>query len=306
MIDLRQLQAVRAVHREGSVTRAARLLGWSQPTVDYHLRNLERLVGVPVLHRTARGSTLTPVGHLLLERGQEILTLTDRTLRDARDLGRMGQVRLRFGTFPTAAAKLLPAIVAQVNELGIDIDVVLEEVSPLVARVTRRDLDAALVYSMPGYELPFRPDVVTTEVLRDPLMLALPEDHPLAARDAIDLPSLLGLHDERWLLATSRNDPMDEIVVRAFAEAGHALDVTIRTDDFQVMLGMVAAHMAISFMPKLASGPVHPGVALRPIEDPAFVRSVLLAAPAEGPGRRPSTAVRQLAAAIGHAVDALG
>ncbi|MBL3687608.1 LysR family transcriptional regulator [Leucobacter zeae] len=305
MIDLKQLQALRAVQGEGSVTRAARLLGWSQPTVDYHLRNLERLVGGPVLARTTRGSSLTPVGHLLCERGQEILTLSDRTLRDARDLTRMGQVRLRFGTFPTAAARLLPAVVAEVTDLGIDVDVVLEEVGPLVTHVTQRKLDAALIYSMPGYELPFRADVITAEVLRDPILLALPEDHPLAARASIDLPSLLALHDERWLLATSHDDPMDAIVVGAFAEAGHTLDVTIRTDDFQVMLGIVAARMAISFMPKLATGPVHPGVVLRPIDDPAFVRSVLLAAPAEAPGKQPSTAVRQVAAAIRHAVAGL-
>ena len=92
MIDLRQLQALRAVHSEGSVTRAARLLGWSQPTVDYHLHNLDRLIGGAVLHRSTRGSTLTPVGHLVLERGHEILSLSDRTLRDARELTQMGQV----------------------------------------------------------------------------------------------------------------------------------------------------------------------------------------------------------------------
>ena len=80
MIDLRQLEALRAVRAEGSVTRAARALGWSQPTVDYHLKNLERLVGAPVLQRSTRGSTPTQVGALLLERGDQILTLTDRAL----------------------------------------------------------------------------------------------------------------------------------------------------------------------------------------------------------------------------------
>ena len=75
MVDLRQLEALRAVHAEGSVTAAARRLGWGQPSVDYHLKNLERLVGSPVLLRSPRGSRLTPVGMLLLDRAQEILTL---------------------------------------------------------------------------------------------------------------------------------------------------------------------------------------------------------------------------------------
>lgn len=304
VIDLRQLQALRAVHSEGSVTRAARLLGWSQPTVDYHLRNLDGLVGAPLLHRSTRGSTLTPVGTLVLDRANEILVLSERTLRDARELTQMGQVRLRFGTFPTAAARLLPSIVSQVNDLGIDIDAVLEEVAPLVTRVNQRQLDAALVYSVPGYDLPFRSDIVTTEVLRDPLMLALPEGHELASRSSIDIPTLLTLHEEPWLLGATEDDPMDAVVVDAFAAAGLTLDVGIRTDDFQVMLGMIAARMVIGLVAKLASGPSHPGVVLRPIEDPSFARSVLLVAPGEGSSRQPGAAVRQLAVAIRNAVAA--
>ncbi|MFD5600030.1 LysR family transcriptional regulator [Leucobacter sp. NPDC058333] len=302
MIDLRQLQALRAVQREGSVTRAARSLGWSQPTVDYHLHNLDRLVGASVLERTKRGSTLTPVGVLVLDRGEEILTLTDRALRDARDLAQMGRARLRFGTFPTAAAKLLPSIVSQVADLGIEIDAVLEEVGPLVAHMNDRTLDAALLYSVPGYALPLKADLVTTEVLRDPLMLALPEGHPLAGRSSVDLATLLSLHDERWLFGAGQDDPIDTVVVDAFAGAGHTLDVAIRTDDFQVMLGMIAAGMVIGLLARLASGPSHPGVVLIPIDDPSFARAVLLAAPPESPGGQPSTAVRQLAAAIRHAV----
>jgi molybdate transport repressor ModE-like protein len=298
VIDLRQLEALRAVHSEGSVTRAARLLGWSQPTVDYHLKNLDRLVGSPLLERSTRGSALTPVGYLVLDRGQEILTLSDRTLRDARELTKMGQMRLRFGTFPTAAARLLPSIASQVSDLGIDIDAVLEEVHPLVRKVNHREIDAALIYSVPGHELPLRSDILATEVMRDPLLLALPDSHELATKTSINMQTLLTLHEERWLLGATPNDPIDAVVVDAFAEAGFTLNVTIRTDDFHVMLGMIAARMAIGFIAKLASGPSHPGVALVPIENPSFARSILLASPVESLTRQPSAAVKQLTLAI--------
>ncbi|QZY51756.1 LysR family transcriptional regulator [Leucobacter tenebrionis] len=311
MIDLRQLQALRAVHAEGSVTGAARRLAWSQPTVDYHLKNLDRLVGSPVIQRSARGSSLTPVGVLLLDRGEEILSLTDRALRDARDLTHMGRVRLRFGTFPTAAARLLPSIVSQVDELGIEVDAVLAEVAPLIDQVHHGTLDAVLVYSVPGYDLPFRNHLAVTEVHRDPLMLALPAGHPLAVPGPIDVPTLLSLHDERWLFGATGEDPMDTIVIDAFREAGHSLDVSIRSDDFQVLLGMVAARMIVGMVPKLAVGSshsgvqLHPGVVLRPVAHPDFARSLLLAAPGEGARRQPSTAVRQLAVAIRDSLAAL-
>lgn len=298
MADLRQFEALRAVHAEGSVTAAARRLGWGQPTVDYHLKNLERLVGAPLLVRSPRGSRLTPVGMLLLERAQEILTLSERAIGDAREFSRLGRVRLRFGTFATAAASILPFVADRVGDLGIEIDATFGEVPALVDWINRGALDAALVYSAPGYELPFRPNVETMEVYRDPLMLALPVGHPLASRVAIDLAAVLSLRDERWVFATSEDDAMDRLVVDAFAAEGHVLDVAIRTDDFQVLLGMTAARMVVGIIPSLATTAAHPGIVLRPIHDPSFVRSVFVATPAEDASHRPSPAVRHLVAAV--------
>ena len=102
---------------------------------------------------------------LLLERGAEILALSDRALTDVREFAEIGRTKLRFGSFPTAAARLLPAIAARLREVGIELDAVLEEISPLVAQVNQRTLDAALVYTASGYSLPFRSDVQTIVTL---------------------------------------------------------------------------------------------------------------------------------------------
>jgi DNA-binding transcriptional LysR family regulator len=299
MADLRQFEALKAVHAEGSVTAAARRLGWGQPTVDYHLKNLERLVGSPVLLRSPRGSRLTPVGMLLLERAHRILTLSERAIADAREFGELGRVRLRLGTFATAAASILPFVAASADDLGMEIDASVEEVPALVDRINRGALDAALVYTVPGYELPIRPGVEAMEVYRDPLMLALPAGHPLAARPAIDLATLLSLPGERWVFATSADDAIDRVLADAFAADGKVLDIAIRTDDFQVLLGMTAARMAIGVIPRLATTAQHPGIVLRPIDDPSFVRSILVVTPSPEEGsRRPSAAIRHLVTAV--------
>lgn len=305
MIDLRQLEALRAVAQEGSVSRAALRLGWSQPTVDYHLKNLDRLAGTSLLSRSSRGSTLTMAGSLMLERGIEILSLSERALVDVRDLSQLGRIRLRFGTFPTAAAQLLPQIASRLSEIGVELDTVLEEVTPLVTRINQRELDAALLYTAGGYELPFRADVHTTHVLRDPLLLAIPRTHPLAETRIIDHAALLTLAKEPWVLGATPGDTMDDIVRDVFSEAGLEIDVAIRSDDFSVVLGLVAAGMVIGLVPRLAAATLPAGVVIRPIDDSRFAREIVLAAPGEGPGRQPPVAVRQLADAVRRSIAAI-
>lgn len=304
MIDLRQLQALSAVAAEGSVARAATRLGWSQPTVDYHLRNLDRLVGADLTVRSTRGSKLTTAGTLMLERGEEILGLAERALTDVRDLAQLGRIRLRFGTFPTAAARLLPGIASRVAELGIELDATLEELSPLVTRINQHTLDAALVYAAGGYQLPFRSEVHTTHLFTDPMLIALPSTHPAAQHSAFDHEALLSLASDSWVMGSTPGDTLDDLVREVFQAEGLQVDVAIRTDDYSVVLGLVAAGMAVALVPSLVGNQPPEGVVLRPIDDPRFTRELLLAAPA-GPGG-PSAAVRQLAEAVRRSISALG
>ncbi|MEJ6490045.1 LysR family transcriptional regulator [Leucobacter sp. USCH14] len=304
MLDFRQLQALSAVASEGSVARAAKRLGWSQPTVDYHLRNLDRLVGTDLTTRSTRGSKLTTAGSLMLERGGEMLSLADRALTDVRDLAQLGKIRLRFGTFPTAASRLLPGIASRVAELGIELDATLEELAPLITRINQHTLDAALVYAAGGYRLPFRSEVHTTHLFTDPMLLALPASHPAAAQPSFDRRSLLALAGDSWVMGSTPGDTLDDLVREVFESEGMQVNVAIRTDDYSVVLGLIAAGMAVALVPSLVSFNPPDGVALRPIDDPLFARELLLAAPA-GPGG-PSAAVRQLAEAVRRSIGALG
>lgn len=301
MIDLRQLQALSAVAAEGSVARAATRLGWSQPTVDHHLKALDRLVGSPLIARSSRGSTLTAAGALMLERGSEILALSDRALTDVREFSKVGRVRLRFGSFPTAAARLLPGITHRLRDVGIELDAVLEEIAPLVARVNQHTLDAALVYTASGYSLPFRHDVHTIALLTDPLLIALPKTHPAAARPSFDRDSMLELDDSPWVFSATPGDTLDDVVRDAFA--GRRFEVAVRTDDYSVALGMVAAGLGIGLVPRLAAVSVPEGVALRPIDDPRFAREILLASTSVR--GEPSPAIKQLAEAVRRTIETL-
>lgn len=301
MLDPRQLEALAAVAAEGSVARAATRLGWSQPTVDYHLKALDALVGSQLTVRSSRGSTLTAAGALMLERGSAILALSERAVADVREFANVGRVKLRFGSFPTAAAWLLPGVASRLRSVGIELDAVLEEIAPLVTRINQRSLDAALVYTASGHRLPFRHDVRTTHLLTDPLLLALPAQHRAASLSRFDAASLLDLDDSPWVFSATPGDTLDDVVREAFAQ--RRFEVAVRTDDYAVALGMVAAGLGVGLVPRLAAVNVPESVELRPIDDERFAREILLAAPADG--AEPSAAVRQLAEAVRRTMQTL-
>ena len=255
----------------------------------------------PLLLRSSRGSTLTPVGALMLERAEEILALSDRALSDAREFANMGRTRLRFGAFPTGAARLLPGVATRLRDVGIELDAVLEEIAPLVTRINQRTLDAALVYTASGHQLPFRSEVHTLPLLADPLLLALPMNHPATPLPRFNTAALLALHDTPWVFSATPGDTLDAVVREAFAT--HRFDIAVQTDDYAVALGMVSAGLGVGLVPTLAAVNVPENVALRPIDDERFAREILLAVPGGRPDRVP--AIKQLIEALRKTIDAL-
>lgn len=301
MLDLRQLQALQAVGAEGSVAKAAKRIGVSQPSIDYHLKALEKEVGTTLLQRSSRGSTLTAAGALMAERGQEILALSDRAVADVRSFANLGRLNINFASFPTAAARLLPQVSHRMREVGIELQVILEEIAPIVNRINNHSLDAALVYVAHGKTLPFRSGVQTTHLLNDPLLLALPSGHPEAARSTFTANALRRLTDMDWVLGATPGDTIDAVVNEIFGDT--LVKVGVRTDDYAVAMGLVASEMGIALVPQLAATNPVDGVALRPINDQRFAREILLATPTSGSLANP--AIGQLTEALRRAIDSI-
>lgn len=99
-MDVRLLRYFVVVADEGSIRGAATALRLAQPSLSRAIRDLERECGVPLLHRTGRGVTLTDAGRVLLERARHVL----------RDLDACGQAMrelrgLESGTVEVAATQ---------------------------------------------------------------------------------------------------------------------------------------------------------------------------------------------------------
>src|SRR6266851_3167803 len=112
MLDVTRLRVIDAVARHGSVTKAAKELHYSQPSVSHHLARLEAETGAQLLQRVGRGIRLTPAGQLLADRAAEIIGRIDAAGAELAAHVGLTAGRVRMAAFASAIGSLVPAAVA--------------------------------------------------------------------------------------------------------------------------------------------------------------------------------------------------
>lgn len=261
MLDLRQFRALLALDEHGSVAAAARALDWSQPTVAHHLAGLERATGTAVVESRASGTSLTVAGRLWLPHAAAIVGRADRALVEVAATLEQARRTVRFGVFPTAAARLLPRLVAAFDAAGLVPEIVEAELDVLASSLERLELDAAVVYTAPGAPAAHGVRRTGSGVLRTPLFtehfaLVVPVGHPLAAKggraSAAGPVRLADLAGERWVVGTLDDDPVDVAFRSAALRAGFDPLLGPRSDDYRVVVEYVAAGLGLAFVPELA------------------------------------------------------
>src|SRR5689334_9012806 len=111
-MDPRRLLIFREVARHGSLSRAASTLGWTQPAVSQHVQRLERDLGLPLVLRSPRGITLTEAGAKLLTHADALAARLSVADSDMHDLAALQAGTLKLVAFPSAAAVLVPPVLA--------------------------------------------------------------------------------------------------------------------------------------------------------------------------------------------------
>src|SRR5690349_15447447 len=115
-LDPRRVLIFRAVVRAGSISAAARELGWTQPAVSQHLAGLERAAGGPLLVRSTSGVTPTEAGRALARRADVVAAELHAAGEELAALAYLRGGRVRFIAFPSAAATLVPTALARLAE----------------------------------------------------------------------------------------------------------------------------------------------------------------------------------------------
>jgi DNA-binding transcriptional LysR family regulator len=171
----------------------------------------------------------------------------------------------------------MPLAIATFRASYPDVELTLAEGEPeeIVPRLRAGQLDLALLFEFAG-ELPRQRDMMRVELLQDRMFLALPREHPLAARQRIRLENL---KDEAWV-QTSSSSPCARHVVRSCHAAGFEPNVSFESDDYQTVQGLVAAGVGVALIPELALSVVREDIVIRALSPLPPVRQVIAAAPA--------------------------
>ncbi|WP_028921285.1 LysR family transcriptional regulator [Pseudonocardia acaciae] len=262
MISLEQVRGFVAVAEEGHFRRAAARLRMSQPPLSRQVRNLEREVGARLLDRTPRGVELTPAGRVFLAEARRLLALAEAAPDTARLVadGRVGTVRIGF----TAASGfgVLGRILNHVEAALPGVELVLRE---MVSSAQFEDLHSGrldLALARPPFDAgEFDSRLVHSE----PLVLAAPADHALAADPApIPVAELNGT--TLLVYAPGQARYFADLVARVLA--GVRYSPAHQLTQIHTMLALVAAGRGLALVPASATR-LHPdGVRFRPLADP--------------------------------------
>lgn len=216
MAHWQSLSVFIAVAEEGSFSGAAKRLDLTQPTVSFHIDNLEKALGCPLLQRTAKGASLTDYGQFLYDntrRASDLLAATESHLR-AMVAGAAGQITLGASTIP--AEYILPGLIAafQRSHPGLRFTLRTGDSQTTLAAFTAGEVPIAIIGNRPPADLSPKP------LWQDELVLAA---HPAICASLGATPTLaetLSLP----LVARSLTSGSMQTVLAALASKGFSAD----------------------------------------------------------------------------------
>lgn len=262
-----------AVAEELSFTRAATRLHTSQPSLSQQIRQLEAAVGVPLLDRSRHHVAITNAGRVFLREARDILGRIDHAGRLAKQAadGRAGD--LSVGTFPAADVRILPPLRPLVATHLPHLRLVLHSKYALepVAGLRTGALDVAFLRGPVDDRT-----LETIELLREPIVIAMPAHHPLARRRRIPVRLL---HDLPCItMERSLAPALHDATVALYRQAHIRMHAVSSADNVLGHLQLVQEGLGFALLPDSVSSLLPPGVVVKPLDyDPVPTVSVVVA-----------------------------
>lgn len=260
MFELSQLRCFVVVAEELHFGRAAARLHMTQPPLSRQVQLLEHHLGAQLLERSSRSVRLTSAGRRFLPEARQILRLAESASHAVRRAARGESGNVTIGFTASSGYGLMPRMIARCRERLPDIELTLKEMVTMeqIDALASGRLDLALLRPHASIE-----DFESRCVVREPLVAALPESHPMAHGR---LPALSDFEGAPFLMYS----PIEaryfhDLIAGTLSLAGVNPEYTQYTSQVHSILALVAAGLGVSLVPAAATSLHFEGVVFRPV-----------------------------------------
>jgi LysR family transcriptional regulator, transcription activator of glutamate synthase operon len=250
-MQLQELRWFVAAVEEPNLTRLSGTLHISQPALSRSLRRLEQTVGVQLFDRVGRSLAPNESGRSLASRVTRALDELDAGVEDVREAGdpERGEVRLAF--LHTLGSWLVPELIGGYRAQHPHVRFRLQESGGVenLRQLLAGEHDLALTSPRPD-----NPLIGWTKLLTEPLTLAVPPGHRLAARRRIRLREVA----EEPFITVSEESGSRALVDRLCQQAGFTPRIAFEGQDVETLRGLVSAGLGVALLPARPRGPESP------------------------------------------------
>lgn len=172
-MNTKYLEYFLCINEHKSISKAAKKLFISQPTLSQHIQKLEKDMGVEIFDRTSTPISLTYAGEKLIKYAEEILDLESQLIKEMNDINGLFKGRITIGISQMHSNTLLPQILPKYKERypNIDITLIEENAHKLEALADKGAIDIMIS------NLPIQSPDIDYEILcLDQVLLAIPEN----------------------------------------------------------------------------------------------------------------------------------
>ncbi len=265
-MNLDLLRSFFAISEFGSLSKAAEQLHVSQSTLTRQMQSLEAEIGGQLLARGHSGVALTAAGHALLEGMRPVVAKADIIISEARNLARGQSASVRIGYLMSAAGEYLNPALAAVRRSRPETKFHLVDLSPgdQIAALRRGELDVVVLGNL---NAAIAREFFVRRIATFPVMVALPETHPLAEGDDI---ALADLRREMFVGANPDDIPgFNPWIIQLCRRAGFRPKIVENANGLTHTLSLLVAENAVTLLPALVQGFKVAGVTFRPLRGAA-------------------------------------